>query len=163
MTALKKNAVGALDALYHNTNLPSEMYELLRDAMTEIELLRDRDEELEELWDQFEDIPMNQETECIEAPFLGWGVGIGRDEIWHWFDQRHSKGVAYLLYHGQEDYVPETKRLYGLSKLCFGCESTDCQFNCGGQCRFAMVHEVKPSISEHSGCLSYEYRATDLW
>ena len=163
MTALKKNAVGALDALYHNTNLPSEMYELLRGALTEIELLRDRDEELEELWDQFEDIPMNQETECIEAPFFGWGVGIGRDEIWHWFDQRHSKGVAYLLYHGQEDYVPETKRLYGLSKLCFGCESTDCQFNCGGQCRFAMVHEVKPSISEHSGCLSYEYRATDLW
>ena len=38
------------------------------------------------------------ETECIEVPFMGWGVGIHREEIWHWFDVRHSKGVAYLLY-----------------------------------------------------------------
>ena len=29
---------------------------------------------------------------------MGWGVGIHREEIWHWFDVRHSKGVAYLLY-----------------------------------------------------------------
>ena len=51
---------------------------------------------------------MNPETECIEEPFMGWGAGIHREEIWHWFDQRHSKGVVYLLYHTESS---ETKTL----------------------------------------------------
>lgn len=62
---------------------------------------RDRDEYLEEMWRQFEDIPMNPETECIEAQFMGWGPGTHREEIWHWFDARYSKGVKALLY-GQD-------------------------------------------------------------
>lgn len=56
------------------------------------------DAELEELWGEFGDIPMNPETECIEEPFLGFPAGTNREEIWHWFDDRHSKGVVYLLY-----------------------------------------------------------------
>lgn len=32
--------------------------------------LRERDAILELLWKQFEDVPMNPETEKIEAPFL---------------------------------------------------------------------------------------------
>ena len=36
---------------------------------------------------------MNPETECIEA-HSWWGVGIHREEIWSWFDQRYSKGIA---------------------------------------------------------------------
>lgn len=58
----------------------------------------ERDRTLERLWEQFEDIPMNPETECIEEQFLGWWPGTKREEIWHWFDEQHSKGVAYLLY-----------------------------------------------------------------
>ena len=53
---------------------------------------------LEQLWDEFGDIPMNPETERIEAPFLDFSAGTDREDIWHWFDERHSKGVAYLLY-----------------------------------------------------------------
>ncbi|MDE7242526.1 MAG: hypothetical protein K2O18_00910 [Oscillospiraceae bacterium] len=30
------------------------------------------DKELEELWEQFGDVPMNPETECLEAPFFKW-------------------------------------------------------------------------------------------
>ena len=70
--------------------------------------LRERDAILELLWKQFEDVPMNPETEKIEAPFLHlpmndedylvyFDIGTPREDIWHWFDERHSKGVAYLL------------------------------------------------------------------
>ena len=34
----------------------------------------------------------------MEAPFLNFAAGTHREEIWHWFDERHTKGVAYLLY-----------------------------------------------------------------
>lgn len=59
-----------------------------------------RDAVLEEIWQQLTDVPMNPETECLEAPFYDWTTGTHREEIWHWFDERHSKGVAYLLYGG---------------------------------------------------------------
>lgn len=59
--------------------------------------LNERDAELERLWAEFGDVPMNPETECMEAPFLGFPAGAHREEIWHWFDERHSKGVSYLL------------------------------------------------------------------
>lgn len=50
------------------------------------------------LWRIFEDVPMNPKTEEIETEFLGFPAGTHREEIWHWFDAKHSKGVAYLLY-----------------------------------------------------------------
>lgn len=59
---------------------------------------RFNDQQLEEMWERFGDIPMNPETECIEQPFMHWTEGTHREEIWHWFDERHSKGVYYLLY-----------------------------------------------------------------
>ena len=110
------------------------------------------------MWRQFADIPMNPKTECIGETFMGWGPGASREEIWHWFDQRYSKGIAYLLYGGAEDYVLETKRLYGLSKLCGACESLDCCFNHDGKCRFALVYEKQPTITEEDGCADYLQR-----
>lgn len=68
------------------------------DALDEIEPLVDRDKEIEELWELFEDVPMNPETEQIENSFMEFPVGTDREEIWHWFDEQHSKGVHYLLY-----------------------------------------------------------------
>ncbi len=53
---------------------------------------------LEELWRQFGDVPMDPETECIEEAFLNFPAGTFREDIWHWFDQRHSKGIAHLMY-----------------------------------------------------------------
>lgn len=97
----KRAALAVLDELYHDGLVGNADYDAIYDALCEIETLKDRDELLEELWSQFGDIPMNPETECIEAPFLGWGPGVNRMEIWHWFDRRHSKGVAHLLYSGE--------------------------------------------------------------
>ena len=74
--------------------------------------LKERDSELEKLWNQFGDIPMNPDTERIEEPFLGFPAGTDREDIWHWFDERHSKGVSFLLYgvpfyeKEQEDHSP---------------------------------------------------------
>lgn len=56
-----------------------------------------RDAALVEIWQQLTDVPMDPETECLEVPFYDWPAGTHREEIWHWFDERHSKGVAYLL------------------------------------------------------------------
>lgn len=62
-----------------------------------METLKDRDAELERLWAEFGDVPMNPETECMDEPFLGFPAGTHREDIWHWFDERHTLGVAYLL------------------------------------------------------------------
>ena len=56
------------------------------------------DEQLETFWDQFADIPMDPETERMEEDFLCFPMRTHREVIWHWFDERHSKGVHYLLY-----------------------------------------------------------------
>lgn len=57
-----------------------------------------RDIALEILWDELMDVPMDPITEKIEQPFLHFPKGTDRTDIWHWFDTRHSKGVAYLVY-----------------------------------------------------------------
>lgn len=153
MNEVKNAAINVLNELYciidHTT------YRTIYDGLTDIETLRDRDEELEELWAQFGDVPMNPETECIEEPFMGWGAGVHREEIWHWFDRRHSKGVAYLLY---GDGLPEAVKLLHLKQFCIECESQSCQYNHGGECRFALVHERKPRINDVDGCIDYDYQ-----
>jgi hypothetical protein len=55
------------------------------------------DEILEEIWDQFGDIPINDNDEIV-LPFYIWPAGTDRFEIWKWFDQKHSKGVHYLVH-----------------------------------------------------------------
>lgn len=80
-------------AAYEDTGWSPEEIKAMAPAAT----LRDRDAKLELLWDKFADVPMNPETECIDEPFLGFPAGTHREDIWHWFDERHSRGVAYLL------------------------------------------------------------------
>lgn len=159
MSYAKEQAVAVMNEL-HKTISYSD-YCTVMDGLQEIDTLRDRDEELEELWEQFGDVPMNPETECIEEQFIGWGPGIHREEIWHWFDRRHSKGIAYLLYKNEFDRTPEAAKLLYLKLLCSECESCTCQYNHGGECRFAMVHERKPRITDEDGCIDYDYQEGD--
>lgn len=56
------------------------------------------DLELEKLWEAFGDVPMNPETEVMADDFLHFPKGTHREDIWKWFDQKHSKGVHFLLY-----------------------------------------------------------------
>lgn len=58
----------------------------------------ERDKHLESLWAELADVPMNPEAETMEAPFCIFPTGTSRDDIWRWFDQFHSKGVAHLLH-----------------------------------------------------------------
>ena len=111
MNVYKQQAVEVVDRLHEENRLDNSDYCTIHDGLSEIEPLRDRDEVLEELWEQFGAVPMNPETECIEEPFMGWDAGIHREEIWHWFDVRHSKGVAYLLYHININRAPEAEKV----------------------------------------------------
>lgn len=55
-------------------------------------------ERLKDLWAEFGDLPMNPETECMEAPFLHFPAGTHREEIWHWFDRIYPGGVYRLMF-----------------------------------------------------------------
>ena len=55
------------------------------------------DAELEDLWRDLVDIPID-EDERLEEDWFIFKKGTWREDIWHWFDERHSKGVYYLLY-----------------------------------------------------------------
>ena len=98
MTELKNDALALIEHLRMEDKIDYATFCLLFDALTDIETVTDRDIEIEALWQAFSDVPMNPEAEKIEAPFLHFPAGTDREEIWHWFDERHSKGVAWLLY-----------------------------------------------------------------
>lgn len=99
MSELKKQAQKALTYLRCWDRLWSHRdCGVIQAALNEIEPLAERDKALEELWAEFGDIPMNLETECMEEAFLGFPAGTHRETVWHWFDERHSRGVGYLLY-----------------------------------------------------------------
>ena len=49
------------------------------------------------LWERFGDIPVNDDGEILDS-FMGYEPGTQREEIWLWFDDNYSKGVASLMY-----------------------------------------------------------------
>lgn len=57
------------------------------------------DGKLEYLWEKFEDVLVDDD-ECILDDFLGFEQGTHREEVWHWFDERYSGGVAGLMWGG---------------------------------------------------------------
>lgn len=63
-----------------------------------------RDKEMEQYWIELTDIPFDYPEEtglsdmALAHDWLHFKKGTERDEIWHWFDENHSKGVAWLLY-----------------------------------------------------------------
>jgi len=62
--------------------------------------VNNKNKEIESLWNLMVDISFdeNEKKELILAEkFHCFGKGTPRFDIWHWFDEHHSKGVAYLL------------------------------------------------------------------
>lgn len=57
------------------------------------------DGKLEYLWERFGGV-MIDNNECILEEFVGFDAGTFREEVWHWFDERYSKGVAGLMLRG---------------------------------------------------------------
>lgn len=148
---------------------PANRGEILRlNAKTkmdgELPTIAARDAYLEELWKIFGDIPMDPETECIEEPFYvnPGDVSIGtdcfpkgthREDIWHWFDERHSHGVAWLLYRNLEQRPMSNvlPKYFQRMKMCKACDSELCIFNPDGMCMYPLVTGSLAKIDD-DGC-----------
>lgn len=59
----------------------------------------------EKMWEEFEDVLFIEDEESDDSCNLvlasDWhyfSAGTTRDEIWRWFDQKHSKGLHWLMY-----------------------------------------------------------------
>ena len=117
--------------------------------------LKQRDKLLEEKWLELEDVPVNPETEKLEAPFMHFPVGTDKEEIWRWFDERHSKGIVHLLYHEGIEHYPELQKLFHRRACCFECDSELCAFNPDGVCLFHLLYGKAPEYDDHSGCKGF--------
>ena len=118
--------------------------------------LAERDGKLEALWADLEDVAFDEDADGrlrLVDPWLCFMAGTEREEIWRWFDQRHSKGVYYLLY-GLDgvDRTGEICKMTYLNSLCFDCDTRSCALNHDGECRFSLVNGRKPKITEADGC-----------
>lgn len=135
-----------------------EAYLTERWSASNMDTLQTRDAKLEQLWGEFADVPMNPETEEMEEPFLHFPVGTNREEIWHWFDERHSKGVVYLLYGTEPKYsLKNMAPLVRAQSLCCECDSETCLFNPEGICKAPFVTGKAPGLSE-DGCTDYCFK-----
>jgi len=59
------------------------------------------DSQLETQWNELEDVCFDEDSDgelILSEDWYHFPKGTIREEIWHWFDDRHSKGVAWLLY-----------------------------------------------------------------
>ena len=68
---------------------------------TPIDLQKRLDKMLETLWAALEDVPFceNEGVEYLDDDYLDFEFETTtKEDIWHWFDERHSKGVHFLLY-----------------------------------------------------------------
>ncbi|MCD8331508.1 MAG: hypothetical protein LUB63_03110 [Oscillospiraceae bacterium] len=118
----------------------------------QLRTLVDRDKLLEEMW-----ADMDPETEVLEEPFIYndevvFPTGTEKLDIWRWFDQRHSKGVAHLLYGDGVDRTDALAQLVSRNAMCRECGTTDCAFWADGLCKYPLVHGRQPEITEEDGC-----------
>lgn len=156
MNDVKTRALEVLDELHRTIDYAD--YCTVHEGLTDIETLRDRDQQLLELWNQFSDIPMNPETEKMEQQFLHFPAGTDREEIWKWFDERHSKGVVHLLYLEGIDHYPELQKLFHRRACCFDCESETCAFNPDGVCMYPVLYGNVPEYVDDFGCKGFLYK-----
>jgi len=52
---------------------------------------------LEKFWDEKFSQTCVDEDCNIDEDFYIWKAGTFREDIWHWIDERHSKGVGYIM------------------------------------------------------------------
>lgn len=133
-----------------------EAYLTERWSASNMDTLQTRDAKLERLWAEFGDVPMNPETEEIEAQFLCFPAGTNREEVWEWFDERYSRGVAKLLLVGEPKDREVAHALY-LQSLCTECDAEHCVFNPDGICKAPFVTGRAPSLSD-DGCADFCYK-----
>lgn len=70
---------------------------VIQNADAEIEMeFRTQDELVEAMWETLTDINID-EDEYTEQNWFVFPIGTHREDIWHWFDEYHSKGVGWLV------------------------------------------------------------------
>ncbi len=82
-----------------NTPFNTTMDIVVENVMKELTL---DDKKLEYLWDEFGNVLVDDDG-CILDGFLGFESGTCREEVWHWFDEKHSKGIYALMHIGEGD------------------------------------------------------------
>lgn len=68
--------------------------ELMKIDVSDIKDYRELDSFLEVLWSEFANVPVDEDGDTIDESFYIWSKGDDECDIWHWFDDRHSKGLA---------------------------------------------------------------------
>lgn len=137
------------ELLKENRSLESKLSNV---PLHEMSTLKQRDKLLEEKWLELEDVPVNPETEKLEAPFLHFPIGTDKEDIWHWFDERHSKGIIHLLYHEGIEHYPELQKLFHRHQCCFNCDSETCALNPEGICLHPLLYGNVPEYVDDEGC-----------
>lgn len=123
-----------------------------------IPTIEETDHRLEKIWAEFGDIPINPETGTTEEDFHGFPAGTSREEIWRWFDECHSRGVAHLFCSSDgTDRTDDVARYCFRRTLCEECSSGLCIFNPEGVCLFPLLYGKAPMLTEEDGCLSSVY------
>lgn len=68
-------------------------------------IVKEQDEYIEKVWEEFEDVLFIEDEESddscklvLASDWHNFCAGTTRDEIWRWFDQKHSKGLHWLMY-----------------------------------------------------------------
>ena len=134
----------------------------LKDAHSSVsamDTLKQRDKLLEEKWLELENIPFDPETEKLESPFMHFPIGTDKEDIWHWFDERHSKGIVHLLYYEGIEHYPELQKLFHRHQCCFNCDSETCALNPDGVCLYPLLYGEVPTFDDwEKGCSGFIYK-----
>ncbi len=77
----------------HNLNftLDEQLNILMKFEDSENDIIKDKFVRI--LWEQLGDICVDEDG-LIDTPFYEFPIGTEPTEIWHWFDEKHSHGVA---------------------------------------------------------------------
>ena len=92
----------ACDACWSRAYDPAEFFSAERTPKEIVmETIESRDKKLEELWDDFANVAFDEDDDgrlILSEQWRCFEAGTQREDIWHWFDERYSKGVYALLY-----------------------------------------------------------------
>ena len=63
------------------------------------------DEQLQSLWEALSDVPFGdgENDMTLDIDWLHFPAGTEREDIWHFFDEAYSKGVAALMYEMEDE------------------------------------------------------------
>lgn len=120
--------------------------------MLNIRTIEEQDNLLKILWNELENAYFfeNDNGELILAhQWKIFSAGTTRDEIWHWFDERYSKGIVALLHSDPKEKL-KTEIEKNIS-LCNECMSEHCVYNPTGICKLPLIKGRRANISD-DGC-----------